>query len=183
MWKEAVYGVVLLGMGANLLLSLRGLGIVLTAWRSTRWPTALARITRASILERRDEDGPRGYCPDVAYAFSVGASAYGGARIAFGLEKLYGSPGFAHAYDDLLCVGKQVPVHYHPAKPALSVLRPGITRSSFLSLSRALAGLTLLALVLMALPPAIGVPPLLVPAFNALSGAQGSGAWMPVAPP
>ncbi|MDM5177174.1 DUF3592 domain-containing protein [Massilia sp. DJPM01] len=182
MWREVVYGIVLLGMLATLGLSVRGAGLLLSAWRSTRWPTAIARITRAGILERHDEDGPRGYCPQVAYTFSVDATQYGGTRIAFGIENLYGSPAFAHAYHAMLRVGMHVPVHYHPAKPGYSVLRPGIVRNSFLPLLRGIACFTLLALVLTVLPPAMGVPPLLVPAFQAISNAGGSGAWLPGGP-
>ncbi|NHZ95903.1 DUF3592 domain-containing protein [Massilia sp. CCM 8734] len=168
MWKEVVYGVVLLAMAASLLLSVRGLRVLRRAWQSTRWPTACARISRAGILERHDEEGPRGYCPDVAYTFLVDGVVHDGERIAFGVEKLYGSHGFAHAYDHILCVGKEMPVHYHPAKPAISVLYPGITRNSFLPLLRAAACGILLALVLIVLPPAMGVAPMLAPLFNAL---------------
>lgn len=179
MWSEAVYGVVLLGMAATLLLSLRGLRVLLSAWQSRRWPTASARITVAAILERHDEPGPCGYCPQVAYTFSVDGREYGGTRIAFGTEQLYGSPGFADAYDAILCVGKQVPVHYHPSTPTVSVLYPGIVRHSFLPFLRAMLGLTLLAVVLLALPAGMGVPPFLLPVFKAISGAAGNGAWIP----
>ncbi len=86
-------------------------------------------IVSAGVTESNSSEfGYRRYRPDVEYTYTVNGRIYTGGTVAF-----YDcSSGFdtAKAFVDTLQSNGPFMVYYHPGKPYLSVLKPGIDKSS-----------------------------------------------------
>lgn len=131
-WYSLALGAVFAGSGAWELS--RGL-------RARRWPTAVGRVLEASAQVRQSRG--RRYVPAVRYAYTVGSEELVGTRLAFGWDRLYGSPEAAERALAGLAADAAVHVYYNPANPRDAVLRPG---GSLVSAGLLVAGLGVIAL-------------------------------------
>jgi hypothetical protein len=96
---------------------------------SKSWPIADGSIISAGVTESNSSDSDyRRYRPDVEYTYTVDGRIYTSRNVAF-----YDcSSGFdtIKVYVDTLQTNGPFMVYYHPQKPHLSVLKPGIDKSS-----------------------------------------------------
>lgn len=130
------------------------------ALASRSWPATEGTIIR-SRLEQSSDDGKVWFSADIGYDYRVGGEAFTGHRVWFG-DDYRSSPGdeFRDAVDRYP-LGSRVTVHYDPARPAQSVLEPGLTWSGSAAY---FVGLGLVAVGSLLLIAAL-VPLLLVLAF------------------
>jgi hypothetical protein len=111
-------GVVLFMLGRDIL---RGLS-------SRNWPTAEGRITFSSMDVRQssDEDGTSTtYGAAVVYSYNVFGQEFQGARRTF-TDVRTSSAKRTQRILERYPQGSSVTVYYHPEKPSLSVLEPGV---------------------------------------------------------
>lgn len=96
---------------------------------SKNWPIADGSVVSTGVAESNSSDSDyRRYKPEVVYTYTVNERTYTGRTVAF-----YDcSSGFdiAKAFVDTLPINEPLMVYYHPGKPHLSVLKPGIDKSS-----------------------------------------------------
>lgn len=111
---------------------------------SGNWPTVDATVTGPSIsVQGGGDDAKTSYVPEFHYEYEVNDTSYVGSRYSFGGSNV---PSFdarekAQAWIDEHCpVDGQIPVHYNPDQPDVSVVEPGAWRS----LVTVLAGLVFL---------------------------------------
>jgi Protein of unknown function (DUF3592) len=96
---------------------------------SKKWPIADGTIVSSGVAESNSsESGSRRYQPEVVYTYTVNERIYTGRTVAFydcssGIDT-------AKAFIDTLPINEPLMVYYHPGKPYLSVLKPGIDKSS-----------------------------------------------------
>lgn len=88
---------------------------------SSHWPSVPGRITSSKtemVVGRHGSSGA-----DIRYTYSVGGARFNGSR----LEVVDYSANTSYASDAVaeFPEGAEVPVHYDPARPGNSVLRPG----------------------------------------------------------
>lgn len=97
------------------------------------WPTAEAEILESNIEEDRNRSATGkaniAFTPTVRYTYLVDGTRYEGNRITFSRA------GFdfldASNIRDQFAINQKMPVHYNPAKPSESVLRPKSTVGMF----------------------------------------------------
>lgn len=123
-------------IGAMLMLFF-GLRDLIRGRASLTWPTAQGVIRQSVVREqhRQDANGNHrtSYHEEITYDFQVNDQRYTGNRIAF-WPSLAASNNAAYA--DMIIsrypLGRAVPIHHHPAEPALCVLEPGVKWSNWL---------------------------------------------------
>ena len=112
-------------------------GLASKGWPTT-WGTVLASdVTRSTST---DDDGSTStnYGAKITYEYEVEGEKYFGDRRSFA-EYTSGSSARAYRIAHKYPAGSQVTVYYHPRKPELCVLEPGVNWSTFV-----LAGIGLL---------------------------------------
>lgn len=112
-------------------------GLASKGWPTT-WGTVLASdVTRSTST---DDDGSTStnYGAKITYEYEVEGEKYFGDRRSFA-EYTSGSSARAYRIAHKYPAGSQVTVYYHPHKPGLCVLEPGVNWSTFV-----LAGIGLL---------------------------------------
>ena len=112
-------------------------GLDSKGWPTT-WGTVLAsNVTRSTST---DDDGSTStnYGAKITYEYKVGGEKYFGDRRSFA-EYTSSSSARAYRIAHKYPAGSQVTVYYHPHKPGLCVLEPGVNWSTFV-----LAGIGLL---------------------------------------
>ncbi|MBC7929887.1 MAG: DUF3592 domain-containing protein, partial [Rubrivivax sp.] len=115
--------------GAFLIFLLMAL-IAAAQWRKVaaarRWPVARGTILESRVAESNDSDGGLDYRAVITYQYQVGGQGYINNLLAFGARSLMegGVAGEKKAYATVARypVGGHVEVHYHPERPAESVL-------------------------------------------------------------
>jgi hypothetical protein len=112
---------------------------------SASWPSTDGRIT-SSRLNQTGSGTKAKFRPSVSYSYTVQGSGYTGNQIR--AVSSYSSRSRAEAELARYRVGSTVPVYYDPAKPASSLLVPGVTRSVYLMLATGIACLALAIVVL-----------------------------------
>jgi hypothetical protein len=107
------------------------LGIALWVFRSVRarrtWPVTRGTITDTAIRQNvsvSDDEESVTFVPVVEYRYQVGTAAYASSGIGFG-EVGYGAIGSAEKVLAQYPIGSAVDVHYNPAKPGETFLKPG----------------------------------------------------------
>ncbi len=128
-----------------LILSFMGMGglFVFLGWQdvarglaSTGWPQATG-VVQSSTVEREDSDGDavQGNAARVkiVYAYTVRGQNYRASRFSFG-DGVPDSDAIAEGLVSQYPVGQTVTVYYSPSDPAVAVLRPGASWSSWLPL-------------------------------------------------
>jgi hypothetical protein len=96
---------------------------------SKKWPTAEGSVVSSGVTESNSsESGSRRYRPEVVYTYSVNERIYTGRTVAF--YDCSGGFDTAKAFIDSLSIDETLMVYYHPGKPYVSVLKPGIDTSS-----------------------------------------------------
>lgn len=102
---------------------------------SRRWPTTSGTVmtSRVTVSRSQDSDGSSSttYGAKVAFQYEVEGEVYVGDTRSFA-DYRSGSSRRAHRITDQYPEGSQVTVYYHPRRPHLSVLEPGINWSTFL---------------------------------------------------
>jgi hypothetical protein len=94
---------------------------------SNHWPSVSGRITPTRTVMVSGRHGSSG--PDIRYTYSVGASRFNGSRlevVTYSSNTSYASDAVAEFRE-----GSSVPVYYDPARPEVSVLRPGANWVSY----------------------------------------------------
>lgn len=124
-------------LAAGLLVSCWGVDLIRLALASRGWPSAPGEVV-SSEVERNFETGPDRsdlptYHARVVYRYCVDGRWYTGSRVWFGE---YGSAigGLAARVAARYPVGARVAVHYHPDRPGLAVLEPGLHGSTVVPL-------------------------------------------------
>ncbi len=86
---------------------------------SKQWPSV-----DGQVLESYHWGGFGYFRPVVRYGYQVQGQKFRGSRIVFATLQ-FGSKGFAKAFLGQFEPGASVVVRFHPARPNLSVIRPG----------------------------------------------------------
>ncbi len=97
-----------------------GLPVDWNARASREWPATTAEILSSTVIEQRRTV----FEAAVTYRYHVEGREFSGDRIRFGWEGESTREG-QQAVSARFPVGARVPVHYHPADPAVSTLLPG----------------------------------------------------------
>lgn len=99
---------------------------------SASWPSAVGRITRSDVVKEMMYPGTakRGtkvavFTPVVEFAYSVGGQRYSSQQVQFGAI-VKGEEAAARARLADYPVGRELPVRYDPAQPAIAVLESRI---------------------------------------------------------
>src|SRR5512133_1429998 len=96
---------------------------------SKSWPIADGSIISAGLIESNSSESDyRRYRPDVVYTYTVNGRIYTSRNVAF--YDCSSDFDTVKAYVDTLQINGPFMVYYHPGKPYLSVLKPGIDKSS-----------------------------------------------------
>ncbi|MDB6057710.1 MAG: hypothetical protein JWO95_1554 [Verrucomicrobiales bacterium] len=114
-WLFIIIGVVIIGVGANL---------VFQSVRCRSWPTTVGTIRTARMGQHSSNKGGNTYSADISYGYSVGDTRYLGTKVAFGM--MSASSSYAGGVLKRYPVGAEVPVYYSPNNPGTAVLEPGI---------------------------------------------------------
>ncbi len=97
---------------------------------SVHWPRTQGIITESQLkpgyVRILGTPTIAGHYADVRYRYTVGATVFAGERISF--DPSLRSEESARREFDLYPVGKIVSAYYDPAKPAVSVLVPGLQK-------------------------------------------------------
>lgn len=106
------------------------------ALASRRWPTTAGEITGTDVKSSSSgESGTTSYSPKLRYEYTVDGETYVSSRYRFGSVPSFSSRSKAESWlEDNFPVGSEVPVHYSPDRPDLTVLKPGGLRPLFLVL-------------------------------------------------
>ncbi len=116
---------------------------ILWQYRASRFPTAMATITRSEVIERQGSKGGRTYTLELAYQFSVRDQKHTGTRFRY-----YASGSSnrdeAERLQSEFRVGRIVTAYYPPDEPDAAILRPGVEGTDLLRGQFAI-GLSLLA--------------------------------------
>ena len=95
---------------------------------SENWPTVKGQITRANVQRYGGRNA--GYHPSIAYSYRLDGTWYEAKRIEFGTPLLiWNSKDNATRLVSKYPKGSKATIYYHPDKPTLSTLQPGISRS------------------------------------------------------
>jgi hypothetical protein len=90
----------------------------------TSWPSVEGVILESVVVANRE--GRQSFRPVVRYAYAVDGVCYEGHRIASGEPVDFAAYTRARRVLDAYRPGGTVIVHYDPARPGVSVLRPGM---------------------------------------------------------
>lgn len=128
--------------GAIALLS--GLGTLVSAIRSRRWPQVPGVVTKSKAVSviRKQNRAPM-WAPEVHYQYTVNKTKLTGTLIRFGMEGLQAGREFAATYNDRYPVGKVVQVFYQPNRAGNAVLEPGVSVKCVWPIAIGIALLTL----------------------------------------
>ena len=119
----AGFGLLVLGLVNGLL----AFGRMVSGMRSRTWPTVEGRILESRVRSSRSWYGrtPRTvFVPEITYEYVLEDRRYVSERVAMGSV----TTSFAHGSErvvDAFAPGATVPIHYHPARPELTVLLAG----------------------------------------------------------
>jgi hypothetical protein len=104
-----------------------GLWCLWNGLRSRRWPTASGVILRSDIDGFGDVDGSPSYRLRVAYRYEVAGRQFVGKRVFFG-QGVLNTGSFDRLLRKTNRYGPGVPVnvYFHPKRPSLCVLQPGM---------------------------------------------------------
>lgn len=154
-----IFGLVaLLFCAVGLLFLVLGIRQFMRVRKQRSWPSVMGTVTATDIRQVRDRhSGRRGsmsfgdsyhYVPQVEYEYSVAGSTYSGDNMGLMPDKGY-TRGGAERQLARYKPGTSIKVHYDPANPADSVLKPsggGVTSifMIFLGLLISLIGFTIL---------------------------------------
>jgi hypothetical protein len=120
-------------------------------YASKGWPTVLGEVVGTSTSRHRSGRGVfwrlYGYSARIQFRYIVNGVAYSGDRYRFGTPSVFGNGSVDDVRDlqELYPPGMPIRVAYKPNDPAVSVLEPGASWGSFITLSIALAGIWLAA--------------------------------------
>ena len=112
-------------LAIGILFLVMGRRAVAAAKAEKSWPTVMGKVATATYTRSNDDDARHGfgYYPKVTYEYSVGGASYTGSRIG-----VVPSQGLNHMRVEQVMrqhqPGTQVAVHYDPANPSNSTLRP-----------------------------------------------------------
>jgi len=97
-------------------------------WSSSRWPTAVGKVTESRAVEFRDQDGSS-LEGKIRYGYKVNGFSYVSGRVRYSFNSAWDCDGALTSYFDTQRYksGDDVVVHYHPNCPTVAVLRPGIS--------------------------------------------------------
>jgi hypothetical protein len=130
MWHSAYF------YAAGLLVSLFAFSPSLVAFlrgqASHRWPVTGGRILRSQV--RQEQGEATIYIPEVRYQYRVKGQVYESSTIAV-VEHHFAWPDRAVAMIAQYGIHQPVNVYYHPQKPAISVLQPGVDRRLAITLA------------------------------------------------
>lgn len=110
----------------------KGIEDIQNARQSTTWPQAPATITESEVTSSRSSKGGRSYKAKVAYEYSANGRMHSATKVFFG-DGISAGPKYAHAIVARHPLGTATQAYYHPDRPALAVLEPGLTKRSFIS--------------------------------------------------
>lgn len=106
------------------------LGVISLVWAfisfvraksSVAWPSARGVITRSEVIRFSTGYGWQWF---IEYHYSVLEKHYHGRRVYFGSNPTIAT---ARTLVATYCIGRDVSVRYHPDKPELCVLMPGVS--------------------------------------------------------
>ena len=113
---------------------------------SAAWPVAEGQVLRARIESRtdRDDEGVSHdrFVPIVRYRYWVAGRDYEATRLSFRSLWAYDYEGIATELAGVV-TGQSCRVHHHPRFPALAVLRPGVSRWSYVIVGGLVVGAVL----------------------------------------
>lgn len=115
--------------GLGLLVLLFAAAFSWMVWRASRWPVARGRVISAEAEAFADPDPGIGpvrtlYRPSVVYTYQVDGLKFVGDRVMLGVAVASTFSSLARRMAERYPVGSEVDVHYNPAGPGESVLRP-----------------------------------------------------------
>lgn len=119
----ALVGIYLIKSGSNQFL---------TASESKNWPKTEGVITDSRLIKKSDNDGIT-YEAQIAYQFYVEGEKIMGSNVQFGKYRT-GDPSLASFQVNKYKSGKKVTVFYNPINVYKSVLEPGQTIGTFLTI-------------------------------------------------
>jgi hypothetical protein len=102
----------------------RGLRAILSAWRSTEWPSVPGEIL-ASYVEDDGNETPR-YRATIIYRYVVAGGEYVGELVYFGARMSLPWSEWADRLVSRYQPGQTVPIRYDQSDPTRSVIEPGI---------------------------------------------------------
>jgi hypothetical protein len=122
------------------ILILLGVGLMIfgakRAWlghQSRSWPTAPAIVDSSTVESHRGggKHHSTTYGAEIRYHYEVSGKSYSSRQVSFGD---YGSSSRSHAASiaNQYKAGTSATAHYQPSDPAVAVLEPGTTWSTFL---------------------------------------------------
>jgi hypothetical protein len=133
--RNSLVGMLLVGAvfaGAGYFVAFRvGKPTLEDAQASERWPTTNGIIESSKVVRSRDGDGGTLFGADVVYSYSIADGEYQSSRIGFGKD--FKSSDSSRAYETInrYPKGKEVEVSYHPDRPEVAVLEPGVSFGSY----------------------------------------------------
>jgi hypothetical protein len=127
---------------AALWLVVRVFRLYRTALSSRHWPVAQGRII-ALEMDVRQLVREKLYVPRVTYCYRVSGTDYQGRRIDLTSQRKFYSQSAANAVLEDYRSDGVVAVYYNPARPADSLLKPGVTTATWM-----ITGLVAMLLIL-----------------------------------
>ena len=113
------------------LATLRSLLAIIRGYASKHWPQTIGTIIESHVEEQVNADGQFVFFPQVRYRYVVNGTVHQSINIRFPTK------GFTTRRQANILVAKysasaSIMVSYHPTKPTVSVLEPGLTGKAFM---------------------------------------------------
>jgi hypothetical protein len=111
-----------------------GIRLISHGLRSYRWPTTFG-IVKSSEVERHSTSGPNkatSFAPKVVYQYNVQGKKFESDHLSY--KVMGGSAERCWRIVNKYPVGSEVKAYYHPSKPGLAVLVPGLSILSYMPL-------------------------------------------------
>lgn len=108
-----------------------GLNGLFNGIQSSKWPSTSGLVLESKVDRRTDSDGDVSYKANIKYEYKVEEGTHHSRRIMFGD---FGSniSSRARKFVDKYPVGMEVDVYYHPQKPELAAIEPGLKMAAFM---------------------------------------------------
>ena len=125
---------------------LSGVRAVVLGLLSHRWPEANGIIRNAKVVTSRNSEGDEVSRQEIEYKYSVNGRVYRGTRLRFGLPRRL---SWTNQPSPVFRRGQSVTIFHSNSRPAVSVLRKGVSPFVFITLTTGgalvLAGIRLLS--------------------------------------